>query len=176
MNIFLIGAKGSGKTTLGRQIAGKLNLQFIDVDDYIEQKTGKSVPNLYNEEGEIEFRKKECEAIKEIMNSDNLIIATGGGTPAFCDNMNLMNKNGTSIYFKVSANELAKRIKANSPDRPLVKDKTAEQIKDLIISLNKDREPFYQMAHIIMENDNIVPDDVIQALRDYLREGTLKVQ
>ncbi len=92
MRIFLIGYMGSGKSTLGRRLAKHLNLQFVDMDHYIEERNYKTIPQIFAEEGEAEFRKKERKALEELSEFTNIIIATGGGAPCFFDNIDIMNR------------------------------------------------------------------------------------
>jgi shikimate kinase len=87
MRIFLIGFMGCGKSTIGKKLAKTLSCKFIDLDKYIERKTGESIQQIFKEKGEKYFRVLETESLMEICESDNLVIATGGGTPCFFDNM-----------------------------------------------------------------------------------------
>ena len=113
MRIFIIGYKSSGKTTLGKQLAKRLNMKFIDLDHVIEEREAVSIPELYEKIGDDEFRKKEWEALLEIVKQDNLVISTGGGAPCHCDNMTLMEKFGEVLYPGKSAKIRNKR-QANS--------------------------------------------------------------
>ena len=107
MRIFLIGFMGCGKTTLGKKLAKHLNFNFIDLDRFIENKTVKSINVIFDEKGEQYFRDLEKESLNEIYKMDNLVIATGGGTPCFSDNMQTMLEKGICIYLKMEAEDLA---------------------------------------------------------------------
>jgi len=101
MRIYLIGYMGSGKSTLGKKLAKHARLQFIDMDHYIEKRNCKTVPQIFAEEGEAEFRKKERNALEELSAFSDVVIATGGGAPCFFDNVDLMNRTGKTIYLNI---------------------------------------------------------------------------
>ena len=152
---FLIGYMGSGKTTVGKRLAKKLNLQFIDTDLFIENRYHKSIAAIFEEKGEAGFREIERKALHEITDFENVVISTGGGLPCFFDNMEVMNQTGTTIYLKVSVKELMNRLKNGKQQRPLLKDKSSEEIKNYItINLEK-REEFYNKATFIFETDDL---------------------
>lgn len=150
---FLIGYMGSGKTTVGKRLAKKLNLQFIDMDLFIENHYRKSISAIFEEKGEAKFREIERKALHEIIDFENVVISTGGGLPCFFDNMAVMNQAGTTIYLKVSVEELAKRLKTGKQQRPLIKDKNPEEMKDFIAVNLEKREKFYNKANFIFETD-----------------------
>jgi shikimate kinase len=151
---FLIGYMGSGKTTLGKQLAKKLNLQFIDMDMFIENRYHKSITAIFEEKGEAAFREIERKALQEILNFENVVISTGGGMPCFFNNMDLMNQSGITIYLKVSVDELAERLKKSKQKRPLIKNKDPEEIKNYIAANLEKRELFYNRATFIFESGN----------------------
>jgi len=150
---FLIGYMGSGKTTVGKQLAKKLNLQFIDMDLFIENRYHKSISAIFEEKGEAGFREIERKALSEIIDFENVVISTGGGLPCFFDNMDVMNQAGTTIYLKVNVEELAKRLRTGKQQRPLIKEKNAEEMKDFIAVNLEKREKFYNKANFIFETD-----------------------
>lgn len=151
IRIFLIGYMGSGKTTIGRMIAKKLNIQFYDLDHYIENKYRTTIALLFQEKGEAAFREIERNCLHEVGEFENVLIATGGGAPCFFDNIDFMNNNGTTIYFRLKANELTERLlAARDGQRPLIANKTPEELKKFIAETIAKREPFYSKAqHII---------------------------
>jgi shikimate kinase len=146
---------GSGKTAIGKRLAEKLNLQFIDMDVFIENRFHKSVSAIFEEKGEAAFRKIERTILLEIIEFENIVISTGGGTPCFFDNMDLMNRAGITIYLKMSGDELAKRLQTGKQKRPLIKDKNSEEMKTYIAENLVKREQFYNRATLIIENDDI---------------------
>jgi shikimate kinase len=152
---FLIGYMGSGKTTLGNQLAKKLNLPFIDMDLFIENRYHKSIPAIFEEKGEDGFREIERRTLQEISSFENVIISTGGGLPCFFDNMDLMNKSGITIYLKVSVEELTNRLKNAKIKRPLISNKTFDELKEYVKSSLTQREAFYNNATHTFDCENL---------------------
>lgn len=169
--IFLTGYMGSGKTTVGKQLARKLNLQFIDMDMFIENRYRKSVSAIFEEKGEAAFREIERRALLELLDFENVVISTGGGTPCFFDNMDLMNQSGITVYLKVSIDELAERLKTKKQKRPLIKDKDSEEMKNYIsVNLEK-REQFYNRATFTFESDGLFSNSNFKAKMERLIEN-----
>lgn len=161
MRIYLIGYMGCGKSTLGKRLAKHLNLQFVDMDHYIEMRNHKTVPQIFAEEGEAEFRKKERKALEELSEFSNIVIATGGGAPCFFDNIDLMNNTGTTIYMNINPAILADRLIHSKTERPLIKGKSQEELTVFIDEMLTKRRPFYSQAkYEITEPD--IDLDVIQ--------------
>jgi shikimate kinase len=165
MRVFLIGFMGSGKTTLGNQIARKLNCKFIDQDEYIEEKTGLSIAEYFAKFGEDSFRNIENEVLKQLITLDNVVVSTGGGTPCFYDNMEIMNNEGIAIYLKHKPETLFSRLKHAQSERPLIKGKSATELLDFIRIKLKEREPFYLKAKYVIEAMDLKPDDLVQLIK-----------
>lgn len=145
--IFLIGFMCSGKTTLGRLLAGRTGYGFIDLDEYIVEQQGKSVNDIFAEGGEEEFRKIEREALHRVAEgAGNAVIAAGGGTPCFFDNMEYINASGKSVYLYSSQEELLRRVERYSASRPLLRGKSREELRKYISEALSKRERFYNMA------------------------------
>lgn len=161
----MIGFMGCGKSTMGRSLASMLNLTFIDLDTYIEGKYFKTVPQIFAEEGETEFRKKEHKALEEVALFDDVIVATGGGAPCFFDNMELMNRAGYCVFLDVEINTLVNRLIHSKTERPLIKGKSPEELKSFISELMLKRRPFYEKASYILKGSEISPDDVAELVR-----------
>jgi len=140
---------GSGKTTVGKLLAQSLSLEFIDLDAYIENKHRKTIATLFAEKGEDTFRKIERQALEEVSNFEGVLISTGGGVPCFFDNMDLMNRVGTTIYIEASPEELAERLMISKTVRPLIVGKTREELIPFIREHLAQRERFYLRAHIV---------------------------
>lgn len=154
--LFLCGFMGSGKTTQGKIIADYMGLNFIDLDEYISHKYQKTISDLFKESGETEFRHIETIALQEcIKHYSNAVISTGGGTPCFNDNIELMKSGGIVIYLKLSALDLFHRLINAKTKRPLISDKTDEELFLYIENLLKIRESFYNQADIIADGNNI---------------------
>ena len=168
---FLIGYMGSGKTTVGKQLARKLNLQFIDMDLFIENRYHKSISVIFEEKGEDGFREIERKALHEIIDFENVVISTGGGLPCFFDNMEVMNQVGTTIYLKVSVEELTERLRTGKQQRPLIKDKTQEEVKDYITENLAKREEFYNRATFIFETDDLFASENFRTKIEQLIEN-----
>lgn len=165
MRIYLVGFMGCGKTTLGRKIAGLLGLNFIDLDKFIEERTFKSVPLIFEEEGEQGFREREHHALEEVSHFEHVIVATGGGAPCFYDNMELMNRTGITVYISPDTPTLAGRIIHSKTERPLVAGKSKEELISFINESLKRRAPFYEKAKIVLSNgNNLSPEMLIERI------------
>jgi shikimate kinase len=147
--LFLIGFMGSGKTAIGKRLAPILNMQFLDMDAYIEEKQQKKISELFAEKGESGFREIERLCLHEIANLDNVIISTGGGAPCYFDNMDVMNASGTTIYLKSDPEVLAERLNFCKQNRPLIKDKSLDELRIYVVDKLAEREKWYNQAQII---------------------------
>ena len=147
--IFLIGFMGSGKTHTGKLLARILQLPFIDLDGYIESQTGRSVTELFAEAGEVRFRELEAAALRDLLRWNAAIIACGGGTPCYHNNMEWMNENGVTVYLETPPEVLARRLAPEMGHRPLLHGQTPETLPDFIAGRLALREPFYRQAGVI---------------------------
>jgi len=164
MRYFLIGFKNSGKTTFGRQLAEKLGLGFIDLDEKLEEQEGQSIPEIYTRVGEDAFRRLEWKALKALVKKDNIVISTGGGAPCHCDNMSLMEHHGDVIYLRVRDEILISRLKKAAEDRPIVKGKNENELRQYVTSLRDRCEHHYKRARYIVDGEKINLDDFIKQL------------
>lgn len=156
MKIFLTGYMGSGKSTVGRMLARKLNFRFVDTDTEIEQRSGMTVGELFSVRGEAEFRQLEQDVLAEIVaRTENLVVATGGGMPCFFDNMEVMNRSGLTVYLKMSPEKLAARLEHGKSKRPLLRDKSQEELTEFIRENIARREPCYNRAGIIIDGERV---------------------
>jgi shikimate kinase len=151
MKIFLIGFMGSGKTTLGRKLASRMNYEFIDLDHKLEQQVELSIAEYFSFFGEDSFRKLEKEILRKTQYPENVVISTGGGLPCFFDNMDWMKANGKVVYLNLSPKTLADRLEAGKEERPLLQDKHGEALVTFIEKKLEEREPFYSQANIIAD-------------------------
>ncbi|MDR2121942.1 MAG: shikimate kinase, partial [Flavobacteriaceae bacterium] len=110
MIISLVGYMGSGKTTVGKRLSENLNLNFVDLDDYIVSNEKRSIKDIFSEKGEIYFRKIENSCLDTVLNTDNIVLSPGGGTPVYYNNMELINSKSISFYLKMSPAELTERL------------------------------------------------------------------
>lgn len=144
--ILLVGFMAAGKTTLGKALAQKLGLQFIDLDHYIENRYRCTVAQLFAERGEETFRIIERNVLHEIAEFENVIISTGGGTPCFFDNMEYMNSQGVTVFLEASIDVIHTRLTIARIQRPLVKEKTEEELRQYITNMLYQRHPYYALA------------------------------
>lgn len=156
MRYFLIGLPGSGKSHWGQLWSEKLRLPFFDLDEIIQNNEGESIADIFKNEGEEHFRNLESFYLKKLIdNYQALILSTGGGTPCFNKNMNLMNANGLTIFLNPSIEDNTKRVwKPNGEnDRPLFSNcKSLAEVHQLLNELKNKRLPFYQEAKIELNN------------------------
>ena len=154
MRIYLVGYMGCGKSTIGRKVAEKLGISFVDLDKYIEERYFKSVPAIFAEEGEERFREKERISLLEVSQFENVVVGTGGGAPCFFDNMEVMNNNGVTVYIAPDTEVLAARLLKSKTERPLIVGKSHEELISFINTALLKRAPFYEKAKIIIRGEN----------------------
>ena len=162
--IFLIGFMGSGKTHWGKLWAAKSGMQFFDLDEVIEQEEKKSVAEIFNQNGEGYFRKKEMEILQTFATKNNCVIASGGGTPCFNNNMQWMNENGKTVYLFATANEIFNRVITEQQKRPLIKDFSPQELLVFIENKLQERETFYAKAKLILPVSEITSNTIYTIL------------
>jgi shikimate kinase len=165
MRYFIIGFKNSGKTTFGKLLADWLKMDFLDLDEYLEKKEGRSIPEIYSAIGETAFRRLEWKALKEVVHNEHIVISTGGGAPCNCDNMNLMEKYGDVIYLQVSDETLIGRLKHAAKDRPVVLGKNEEEIRNYIADIRNRCEHHFRRAKYSINGESIDRNEVIKLLK-----------
>ncbi|NDV58093.1 shikimate kinase [Bacteroides sp. 519] len=153
--IFLIGYMGSGKTTLGKALAQKLGLSFVDLDWYIEERLHKTINELFAEKGEANFRELEKKMLHEVADFENVVIATGGGTPCFFDNMDFMNSCGKTVFLDTNIDVLFQRLAVAKHTRPILKNKTNEELLAFIDEALKKRLPKYKCAKYTYNSEKL---------------------
>ncbi len=142
---------GCGKSKRGRKLAAHLGFEFVDMDEWIEKRDGRSIPEIFEIMGENYFRMLEYEALLSFSLATNLVISTGGGSPCFFDAMDVMNQSGVTIYLKANPTFLRERLLESKKKRPLIEGMNAEELQLFIESKLKEREPFYKRAHYCVE-------------------------
>lgn len=156
MKIFIIGYMAAGKTTFGKALAEKLNTTFIDLDQYIEEKSGSSISTLFATKGESAFREIENEMLKKaVEETPDAVIACGGGTPCYHDNMEFMNKTGLTIFIETSTPVLISRLQLQNAQRPIVAGKTNDEIRETVLTQLCDRLPYYMEAKLKWHGDDL---------------------
>jgi shikimate kinase len=161
-NIFLVGPMGAGKTTIGRQLARKLGMQFLDSDRVIEERTGADIPLIFEKEGEDGFRKREQAVIDELTLQDNLVLATGGGVILSADNRKALAQRGQVIYLHSDIKSLVERT-SKDQNRPLLQ--TGHDPHSVLRQILEQREPLYrETADFTVDTSNTSIRNVIQAI------------
>ncbi len=158
INIYLIGMMGSGKSTVGKILAKKLNKQFIDLDDQIEKKVGTSIESIFENEGELKFRYYETIELKKISNA---VVACGGGIILLKENLNLMKRNGQIIYLRATIKELENRL-IKSKNRPLLKNRDLSESLEKIFAERKKK--YESIAEVSIITDGLTPFEVSAAI------------
>ena len=166
MKIFLIGFMGSGKSLIGRLLAEKLSLDFIDLDQAIEEKYGGSIASFFSERGEKQFRDMEAAYLRETELLRNIVIATGGGTPCFYGNLDWMNDNGLTIFLSVPPQIIAQRLEREYVHRPLLKGKSEKEFAQFIEEKLESRMAFYESAQFVCHAHNNA-EDIVCGIAEY---------
>lgn len=149
--IILIGYMGAGKTTVGKALAKELRMPFYDLDWYIESRMHKTVKAIFDERGEAGFRKIEHNMLHEVAEFEDIIISCGGGTPCFFDNIDYMNRQGETVYLKATPEVLYGHLKMGKTIRPLLLNKTADEVQVFIREQLTQREPYYSKAKHVLD-------------------------
>ena len=164
MRIFLIGYMGAGKTTIGKSLARRMNLNYIDTDHYIEARYRKKVGDIFVSEGEERFRQLEHRILLEVSEFENIVISTGGGLPCFHDNMTLMNNRGITAYLEIPEEELAKRLEMSKNVRPVLKGRTGGELIEFVREHLNERRQFYEQSKIRLYAGQMDTNNDIESL------------
>ena len=168
-NIFLVGPMGSGKTTIGRQLAKVLQRHFYDSDREIEERTGAEISLIFELEGEEGFRKREMEMIDELTNCSNIILATGGGAVIKDENRRHLHERGHVVYLKTGIEQLRART-AKDKSRPLLQTANPEQT---IRKILQEREPLYmEVAHTIVNTNDHPIREIVKQICKQVQQST----
>jgi len=161
---------GCGKSTIANRLSKSTNIPFVDLDKIIEERTNLSINKIFEQDGEIYFRKLEHEVFVELLNSpENLIIGLGGGTPCYANNHELLKgDNIMSIYLQASIETLFERLASNKSKRPLIADKSDEEMKEFIAKHLFDRSFYYNQAQYKVNIDGKTKDETTQDILDIL--------
>lgn len=161
----LIGFMGAGKTFLGKQLAAKLNLTFIDSDEEIEKEYNSTINEIFEKEGEEAFRLKEQKFILDLKDKGSFVLSTGGGMPCFSKNMELLNEIGTTIYLKLSPSFLAQRLLNENEERPLIIDDKIDQLMLFIKEKLSIREQFYSQSQIVLDENTQTIEHILKLIQ-----------
>lgn len=178
MIVYLVGFMGSGKTYIGKLLAQELRASHVDMDQWIEDKYGKSISSIFETEGEVSFREKESLALHEISRiaeiieedmttkrSVPLIVSTGGGAPCFNGNMEWMNQHGITIWLNPPLETLLKRLEKEKEHRPLLSNLSEEGMKKFIALKLAERNFFYDKALLKMDQENIDIINLVNSIK-----------
>lgn len=165
MLIFITGYMGAGKTTLGKRLAELLNYNFYDMDEIVEVSTGYSIRAYFEKFGESSFRQKEREILLSHINDTDTVIATGGGTACYADNMDLMNRDGITIFIETKLETILNRLAGRIHQRPLLKNIPADQLPSFIQEHLKNRMEFYSKARIRVQEEEVDIEALVDTVR-----------
>lgn len=173
--IILTGYMCAGKTTVGKALAKELGRTFYDLDWYVEERFHKKVSRIFEEHGEAHFRDLEHRMLHEVAEFEDIVLACGGGTPCFFDNMAYMNAVADTFYLKASPETLMQHIAISKGNRPLLKGKSPEELREYITAQLAQREPFYEQAHHIVDI-NVLDNfekikDIVDIIKDLITEN-----
>lgn len=155
MTIFLVGYMGSGKSALGQKLAYNLKHEFIDLDKYIEEQEGRIIKEIFEEDGEDYFRKLERLYLHRVIDTEDTVISTGGGTPCHFDNMEQMNEYGMTVYINMHPKALIPRLQKSAVFRPLIEGLEGEELLDYVYKTLREREGFYHKAQKVITGYNL---------------------
>lgn len=162
--IYLVGFMGVGKSTVGKQLAEKLNFKFIDTDDTFEEKYKINIHTFFEKYGEELFRKLEYKVLVNTLKMKNVVISTGGGTACFFDSMKLMNENGQTIYLEMTEEALVNRLKKAKRKRPLVMNKKEKELIEMVTKKLEERKPYYSQASLTYKAMNIDIEELLKTI------------
>ena len=168
--IILIGYMGAGKTTVGKQLAHDLGLMFYDLDWYITSRMHRTVAQIFEESGEEGFRKMEHNMLHEVAEFENVVLSCGGGTPCFFDNMDYLNQQGETVYLEATPEVLYAHLKMGKTVRPLLLNKTPEEVEAFVKEQLAQREPYYLKAKHVLDVNLLDSYDKIQTSVKNIKE------
>jgi len=172
MKIVLVGYMGSGKTTVGKLLARDLDLNFLDLDTYLQEKTQMPVPAIFKEKGEIYFRKMEHLYLKEILEErENFVLSTGGGAPCYSGNMQTILEGTNHVfYLKLSIDGLVRRLIPEMDGRPLIRNLSLDELPEFIGKHLFERNPYYTMANHTISCDGKDPNEIMEEIKEFLNK------
>ncbi|WP_289041155.1 shikimate kinase [uncultured Zobellia sp.] len=166
MKIVLLGYMGSGKSTIGKLLSKERGLEFIDLDNYIEEAEQMSVPDIFKTKGELYFRKKEYAYLNEVLaQKDNFVLSLGGGTPCYGNNMQaVLDATKNAIYLKVSIAELVNRLLKEKDQRPLIMNIPEDELPEFIGKHLFERSYFYNQTDKVISSNGKNPEEIVDEM------------
>ena len=166
MIVFLVGYAGSGKSSLGKRLARRLGVRFVDTDKLVEQSEGASIADIFHYEGEEYFRIAERRAVESLANECmDLVVATGGGLPTWRDNMEWLVRSGVTVYLRRTPEQILSRLSDYGREkRPMFRGKSDEELLQFMHEQMALREPYYAKAQIAVDCSVMSDDDVVEHL------------
>jgi shikimate kinase len=169
-HVFLCGFMGSGKSTLGRHLSKRMNRKFIDLDNFIEERTQKNVTELFKEQGEKAFRLLETRYLFEVVKmKESCVIALGGGTVCSPINLDIIKQSGVLVYISLTADELFNRLKNSNTKRPLIKGLSKEALKLYVHRMLEERLADYQKAHLQLNGVGLNDTVLLEAINHHAK-------
>ncbi len=166
MKIFLIGLMGSGKSYWTDRLSRKLRLQRYDLDKLVEGVEDRTISRIFEESGEAHFREMESIVLKWFGDRDEFILATGGGTPCFHNNMEWMNEEGLTIWLDESTDTLVERLSQEQNHRPLIAGLSEKELKAYLDEKKAERRLFYEKAKVILPGDQITEKKLLSLIKE----------
>ena len=171
MIITLIGYMGSGKSSVGKTLSEKMNYTSLDLDKVIEEESRMKISEIFKQNGEIYFRKLERDTLKNILETkDNIILSTGGGTPIFYDNMDLILQKSISFYLQATPITLAERLESEKQHRPLIAHLSKTDLPEFIAKHLFERNPFYQKSKFTIKTDKLTPKEIADEITSLIKK------
>ena len=166
MIIFLVGYAGSGKSSLGKRLARRLGVRFVDTDKQVELQEGASIADIFHYEGEEYFRIAERRAVEALANDGvDMVIATGGGLPTWRDNMDWLLRSGMTVYLRRTPEQILSRLSDYGREkRPIFRGKSDEELLQFMHEQMALREPYYAKSHIDVDCTIMSDEDVVEYL------------
>ncbi|OFY97569.1 MAG: shikimate kinase [Bacteroidetes bacterium RIFCSPLOWO2_12_FULL_31_6] len=171
--IFLTGYMGSGKSSAGKTLASQLGYEFIDLDKFVEQEYKMTIPEIFSTKGEKEFRAMEHNSLMKVIEKENIVVACGGGTPCYYNNMELMNNNGTTVYLKMSVESLVNRLMNAKEKRPLILNKDEKQLREFVNRQLEKREDIYHQAQYIVKAKDLNVNELASFIKEQIAEKVI---
>lgn len=172
MKVFLFGFMGCGKTTFGEKLATFLGIQFIDLDHYIEDREKRTIKHIFETDGEDKFREIERDALAEVISQEKFVLATGGGTPCYFENLELMKKNGVTVFLRLETRKLVTRLMNAKIHRPLIWGKSEKELTEFVKTTLKKRKVYYKKSHLKVDASDPVIENISKKIeRKYKKIG-----